>query len=176
MRYDVTVMPPLLLGEEYVKTMGHYHAPVDGAGSYPEVFEVLEGEAQFLIQRQQGEEIVDVSLLTAREGDKALISSDCGHVLINASSRQLVTGNLISNSCVQSYNQYLQRRGAAFYVLAGRRPVRNPRYSVPEIHVSKVKTPSLLSNRNLVEAFQENTDRFTFLNKPSKCSQLSETA
>ena len=26
-RYDITVIPPGLLGKEYVKTLGHYHPP-----------------------------------------------------------------------------------------------------------------------------------------------------
>lgn len=168
-RYDVTVMPSLLLGQEYVKTLGHFHLPCGEAGSHPEVFEVLEGEALFLIQKGFVGEVVDVSLLVVREGRKALLPPDYGHVMINASSRRLVTGNLISRNCVQVYDQCVERRGAAFYVLTGGRLVRNPRYSsVPEVRVLRPDMPSFLEGSSgLVQAFLEDPDRFAFLNGPS---------
>jgi len=168
-RYDVTVMPSLLLGEEYVKTIGHFHLPCEEVGSHPEVFEVLEGEARFLIQKGSAGEVVDVSLLVAGEGEKVLVPPGYGHVMINASSKRLVTGNLVSRNCVQVYDQYLERRGAAFYVLTGGRLVRNRRYSsVPEVRVLKPDTPSFLEGGSgLVQAFLKDPDRFAFLNEPS---------
>jgi len=168
LRYDVTVVPPLLLGEEYVKTLGHYHLPVGEAGSHPELFEVLEGEAEFLVQKECGGEVADVSLIIAREGEKVLIPPDRGHVMVNASSRRLVVGNLISRSCAEMRDQFLERRGAAFYVLTWGRLVRNPRYSsVSEIRVLKAVTPpSLQGGSGLVQAFMKDPDLFAFLNEP----------
>jgi len=55
LRYDVAVVPPLLLGEKYVKTLGHYHLPVGEASAHPEIFEVLEGEAVFFFEAQKPE-------------------------------------------------------------------------------------------------------------------------
>jgi len=69
LQYDVTVIPPLLLGEEYVKTLGHCHLRVGEVGSHSEVFEVLKGEAVFFLQKQRGADVDDVSLLFAREGE-----------------------------------------------------------------------------------------------------------
>ena len=176
-RYDMTVMPPLLLGEEYVKTLGHFHLPCGEAGSHPEVFEVLEGEARFLIQKELEGEVADVSLLVAREGERVPIPPGCGHVMINASSRRLVTGNLISQGCTQSYDQYLERRGGAFYVLTGERLVRNPLYSsVPEVRVLNWKTPAFLeASSGLVEAFLKDPDRFAFLNEPRRYTECTVT-
>ena len=175
LRYDVTIMPPLMLGQEYVKTVGHYHAPFGDAGSHPEIFEVLEGEAHFLIQKQGGETI-NISLLAAREGEKVLVAPDCGHVIINTSSRRLVTGNLISQNCIQTYDQYLQKGGAAVYVLAGQRYVKNPHYSsVVEGGVPRMNLP-FPGDCDLVQAFQQNLEQFAFLNEPKKCPQWNVTA
>jgi len=169
LRYDVTVIPPLLLGEEYVKTLGHRHLPVGEAGSHPEVFEVLEGEAVFFLQKQRGAEVDDVSLLFAREGDKVLIPPGRGHVLINASSRRLVLGHLISRSSVEAHDPYVERRGAAFYVLTGGRLVRNPNYSsVSEVRVLRAETSPLLeSGLGLVQAFLRDPSQLALLNEPS---------
>jgi len=173
LRYDVTVMPPLLVGEEYVKTFGHHHLPLGSVEAHPEVFEVLEGEARFLIQRQRGVEVTGVSLVMAHEGDRVPVPPGRGHVIVNASSRRLVTGNLISQSCVQIYDQYLERRGGAFYVLTSERLVKNPRYpSLPEVQVLNWKTPTFLEGgTGLVDAFLKDPDRFTFLNEPDRCAE-----
>mgnify|MGYP002153772520 CR=1 FL=1 len=175
LRYDVTVIPPLLLGEEYVKTLGHCHLPVGEAGPHPEIFEVLEGEAVFFMQKQRGADVDDVSLLFVREGDKVLIPPGRGHVLINASSRRLVVGHLISRSSVEAHDSYVERRGAAFYVLTGGRLVRNPNYSsVPDVRVLRAETsPFLKSGLGLVQAFLRDPSRLALLNEPSLCADRS---
>lgn len=178
-RYDVTVMPPLLLGEEYVKTRGHYHLQNDEFFSHPEIFEVLEGEAQFLMQRRQSEEVADTSLQIAKQGQCVLVPPNCGHVMINASLERLVVGNLISRACIQLHSPYAEKRGAAFYVLAGGRLVRNPRYSeMPEMREIRTLIPETQfteSASSLVEAFLKDPDRFRFLNGPDEFAQKHVT-
>ncbi len=49
LRYDITVIPPLMLGCEFVKTAGQYHPKVPGTDmTFSEIYEVLSGEAQYL--------------------------------------------------------------------------------------------------------------------------------
>ena len=48
LRYDITIIPPLTIGREYVKTFGHYPSRAcNGELSYPEIYEVLQGEAYY---------------------------------------------------------------------------------------------------------------------------------
>ena len=72
LRYDITVIPPGLLGSEYTKTVGHYHPNVPGTDvSYPEIYQVLEGSATYLLQKvEYGEEdnVLDVVVITAERG------------------------------------------------------------------------------------------------------------
>jgi glucose-6-phosphate isomerase len=166
LRYDLTVMPPLLLGEECVKTMGHHHLSSGDRGAYPEIFEVLEGEAKFLLQEECSGKVVRTVLLTVMEGERVVVSGDQGHVMINASSRRLVTGNLLSCNCVQTYDQYMRRQGAAFYVLNGGTLVRNTRYpQVPKVEMLDEETPSFLASPSgLIETLLKDPDRLSFLN------------
>ena len=174
LQYDVIVVPPLLLGEEYAKTFGHCRLSSGGESVRPEVFEVLEGEARFLVQRYRGEELLGVSLVEAKEGDIVLIPPGSGHVMINASSRRLVVGSLISRSCVQVYDRFAERKGAAFYFLTGGRLVKNLNYSsVPEVRVLRAEAPSILEGGlGLVEAFLKDPGRFTFLNELTVSAEL----
>jgi oxalate decarboxylase/phosphoglucose isomerase-like protein (cupin superfamily) len=55
LRYDITIIPPLKMGLEFVKKYEHYHPRVNPKlrYTYPEMYEVLEGDAHYLLQRGQ---------------------------------------------------------------------------------------------------------------------------
>jgi len=87
LRYDITIIPPNKLGMEFVKTAGHYHPFLPGSKmTYPELYEVLEGEAHYLLQRREQERgterITDVVVVKAKKGDKVIIPPNYGHVTI----------------------------------------------------------------------------------------------
>jgi oxalate decarboxylase/phosphoglucose isomerase-like protein (cupin superfamily) len=160
LRYDLTVMPPLLLGEEYVKTKGHDHL-----GGAPEIFEVLEGEACFLLERHESGKIVDVRLVRACKGDVVLVPSDCGHVMINPSSSRLVVGNVVSRDCVQTYERFRHQRGGAYFVLEGVKLIINQNCSTtPQIHVSRASSPGFVRmDLGLLSSFMSSPESFSFL-------------
>src|SRR5674536_254712 len=53
LRFDITIIPPLQMGLEFVKTYGHCHPRVNPKlrHTYPEVYAVLDGDAHYLLQR-----------------------------------------------------------------------------------------------------------------------------
>src|SRR5258708_74520 len=54
--YDITILPPVMLGKEFNKTLGHYHANIPGSAiAHPEVYEVLSGTALFLLQKMDAD-------------------------------------------------------------------------------------------------------------------------
>jgi len=175
LRYDVTIMPPMMLGSEYVKTLGHRHLPFAGEWGPPEVYEVLEGEARLLIQRYQEEEIVDVSLVKAETGDKVLIPPNCGHVMINTFSSRLVVGNLVLRFSLHTYRPFIERRGAAYYLLEDDRLVRNQYYpSVPEVRmVDAAPSRSIDEQLGLLVSLSSGPESFAFLNHPWRFEEIS---
>ncbi|WP_301664617.1 glucose-6-phosphate isomerase family protein [Methanoculleus frigidifontis] len=89
-RFDITVIPPGAVGGEYVKTKGHYH-PLTPAGiGYPELYQVLAGEAHYLLQRKN---LRDVVVVTAKAGEFVLIPPGYGHVTVNPGKENLVMAN-----------------------------------------------------------------------------------
>lgn len=179
LRYDVTIMPPLKLGKEYVKTLGHDHISCKEGWSHPEVFEVLEGEACFLIQKSEDGKLVDVALMEAQSGEKVLIPPNCGHVMINVSSDRLVTGNLISRFCLRTSSAFIQRKGGAYYLLEEGKIVRNKNYrSLPNIRVISAGSFSPhdldsmhTDNFGLLLSLLKRPESFSFLNYPWKANQ-----
>ena len=133
LRYDVTVIPARTLCGEYVKTKGHHH-PENGKGvPYPEIYEVIDGVAHYLIQTRSGD---DVRLLEARAGDLVIIPPGFGHVTINPGDTTLTMANIVSTRFESDYSLYERLRGAAYFELAGGRLVKNPRYhATPDIRI-----------------------------------------
>ena len=111
LRYDITIIPPKMLGKEFTKTKGHDHI-----GDFKEVYEVLKGKAIYLIQKRQKNKIKDVCAILAKKGDKVVIPPFYGHVTINPSKKfVLKMGNWISNKCKSDYKFFEKMEGACYY-------------------------------------------------------------
>ena len=112
-RYDITIIPPGMLGCEYVKTIGHYHPLVPGEGvTFPEIYEILEGEALYLLQKL---DLSDVVAVNASAGDKVLVPPGYGHVTINRSNKILKMANFVARDFSSLYGPIKERAGGAYY-------------------------------------------------------------
>jgi len=83
-RFDLTVIPPAMIGDEFVKTSGHYHPMRPGTDvAYPELYYVVAGQATYLMQkRDEVGNIVDVLLCRVRAGEAIVMPPDYGHVTV----------------------------------------------------------------------------------------------
>ena len=124
-RYDVTRIPGRVLCGEWIKTKGHYHQFAPDGHAYPEIYEVLEGEAWYLLQKQ---DLTDVILVKARANDLVLIPPGYGHVTINPAQETLLMANLVSSAFTSEYMPFEEMQGAAYYLFADGRREKNPRY------------------------------------------------
>jgi glucose-6-phosphate isomerase len=115
LRYDITIIPPGMLGKEYIKTAGHYHplAP-GGIITYPELYEVLEGEAIYLLQKQ---DLSDVVAIYATEGDKVIVPPDYGHITINRSNKILKMSNFVARNFNSIYEPFQEKGGGAYFYI-----------------------------------------------------------
>ncbi len=170
-RYDITIIPARIIEKEYNKTYGHYHPIAEGDLTYPEMYQVLLGNAVFILQKQNRNGSVDVKIISATTGDIVLIPPRYGHVTINPSNKEsLVLANLVSSAFDSNYQEYKKNRGAAYYYLEGGELVQNPQYIVQKTERLTAKEMSKqikLPCRDLLKEFTENPDAFMFLEKPS---------
>lgn len=166
-RFDITVIPPKTICGEYIKTKGHYHPENEQGVAYPEVYEVLQGEGHFLLQRLDLSEIVCIS---ATAGKKVMIPPGYGHVTINPSPlKTLVMANLVSSEFESIYSPYEEKCGAAYYEMIGNQFVRNPCYD----RIGRLRCAPALKNgalgiqerRGLYSLVEERRD-LSFLNHP----------
>lgn len=129
-RYDITKILPADLGGECNKTFGHSHPKSPSGAAWPEAYEVLAGEAHFLLQRVSSLGVDDAVLLSGKKGDCLLIPPGYGHVTVNPGKKELLLANLVSGSFESDYSMFAQRRGACFYEMKGGKVVRNANYGV----------------------------------------------
>jgi len=110
LRYDITVIPSLMLGNEFIKTKGHEHS-----NKYEEVYQVLKGKAIYLIQKWKRNKIEDVFAIKAEKNDFVVIPPYYGHITINPSNQELREANWISKKSKNNYHLFEKKQGACYY-------------------------------------------------------------
>jgi len=177
LRYDITIIPPAMLGREYVKTLGHYHPAVPGTDmTYPEVYEVLAGEGHYLLQKRIGDSVIDVVLVRVSAGDKVIIPPDYGHVTINTSNKELKMANWVSRQFSSVYGPYVELHGAAYYLTVDGF-IANPSYrDVPGIREARPKSFSEvgLARGREIYGLVKDIEKLDFLNRPQEFGWLFE--
>lgn len=132
LRYDITVIPPKMLGQEFVKTKGHNHSD-----NFGEIYQVLAGEALYLIQKNKNKRVGDIFAIRAKKGQWTIIPPGFGHVTINPTKKTLKEANWIAKDCQNVYEPFSKNQGACyFYTKSGW--VKNKKYkAVPKLRFKK---------------------------------------
>jgi glucose-6-phosphate isomerase len=172
LRYDITVTMPGLIGREYMKTVGHYHNMGKDGQGYPEVYEVVYGNAAFVLEWIGfAGGFCWIPICESRE--RITIPFERGHATVNIGTEPLVVCDLIASECTNDYEQFRRSRGALFYIVRsddgfGAEP--NPSHFVPlpVIHPPEIGTSSTsdeisVNDIPLVESFRRNASEFSFL-------------
>jgi glucose-6-phosphate isomerase len=114
LRYDITVIPPATVCGEFVKTKGHYHPENPRGKGYPEIYEVIEGKAEYLLQESR---LLDAVAVKAGKGNTVIIPPGYGHVTINIGNETLVMANIVSTAFESCYAEYESLHGAVYYCM-----------------------------------------------------------
>lgn len=184
LRYDILESVPVYLSKEYNKTAGHYHSVVKGAGStYPELYELIKGDAFYLMQKIEGDKVRDVYAVRVTSGDKVIVPPDYGHFTVFLSKEPLRMSNWTPNSSLSDYDRIKQKHGAAYYAMVDEKSadcvrwVKNDNYSeVPALRFLKPTNYNdfgLDKNINMYDLVN-NLGKLDYLNNPQKYSELWE--
>jgi glucose-6-phosphate isomerase len=170
--YDITIIRPGKIGPEPIKTVGHYHAEVPGTDiTYPEVYEVIEGEITYLLQTMpDAEQNVDVVIIEAKVGDKIVVPPGYGHVSINRGNVTAVSSNIQRRDLPASanYDAIKETNGAALY-FTGVEWTENYNYKVRSLkHVTPLAKAEfgLSKDKPLYTSFISDPKKYEWLTEP----------
>jgi len=111
LRYDITVIPPASIGEEFVKTFGHFHPLAPNTNThFPEVYEVISGSAHYLLQKE-----FDFVVVKAQAGEKVIMPPGYGHITVNAGEQTLVMANWVEKNFKSLYGPIKEKSGAMYF-------------------------------------------------------------
>nr|BAL52997.1 glucose-6-phosphate isomerase, archaeal [uncultured Acetothermia bacterium]BAL60169.1 glucose-6-phosphate isomerase, archaeal [Candidatus Acetothermum autotrophicum] len=184
-RYDITVLLPVMLGCEYNKTKGHYHSEYKPGLCYPELYQVLEGQAHVLLQKRSGDTVSDVVLVVAHEGEIVLVPPNYGHITINPTEKTLRMANWVSTKVQSFYEPFEQKGGGAYFVTSPPAPplkregvgkglglfIPNPQYSaLPPLRVERAREYPELGLRHGRPIYEliKTPERLRFLSYPDE--------
>ena len=175
-RVDITIIPPMSLGVEPVKTLGHFHPLAENGKPFPEIYQVLWGKAIFLefAPKINGTEqdftAIDKVNVWEAGLDEFVVLEAGGHITINPSNtKPLVMLNLVYSKFNSLYEPVAQKGGGPYFCInqdKGLSFVKNPNFkAVPEI----VRPPlipefgPLKQGRPVYKTFQDDPGFFAVL-------------
>jgi len=172
-QYELTLIYPRPLGSQYSKTLGHRHTfPNNNRHNYPEVCEILWGEAQFLFQTLdlKTRSASFCYVVHAKPGDKVVVPPNLHHLTVNPISDLLLFSDLI---CIQASGDYVglsaMQGGAYLFDERGWQP--NPTYSsvAPLQHLDAEEFPAVGLTRNvpLYELVWRSPELLMWLGEPA---------
>jgi len=174
LRYDITVITKQDLGEEYNKTLGHYHPMFNDKLSYPEIYEVLFGEATYILQKSfpPFNKVEEVVLIKALAGQQVVIPPNYGHITVNTGDTILVMANWMADNLKSIYEPFLQRQGGAVYLIQNSKfKIQNSKYNANFL-IKELAQPqgkfAINLNKPMYLSFKENPETFKFLVEPKQ--------
>ncbi len=174
-RYDYTLIPPAEVGGEKIKTYGHYHPEAARGVSYPEVYQVIEGRAIYLLQKRvndRSDAISDCIAVEARKGDVVVIPPNYGHVTINPSNEKLMMANWVYRNFSSDYKPYTEMRGACYYYVHDEWIVNKKYAEVPQLKFAEPK--NVLGVEGEMYSLVKDIEKLEFLKEPQKYVDLFE--
>lgn len=176
--YSTVLLPPLQIGDEYVKTHGHYHPSLsESEFEFPEVYTQLYGTLLLLMQkrRQDNPELIeDCVITTMTPGYVIIIPPGYAHILINPTSSPALMAGLYGKEFKPDYAPIRSRRGLAYYIVAdkdGYQVIENPNYQdtpplrrLGDLHGTIFDPP--YPTEPVWKAYFDNPDVYAFLTQP----------
>lgn len=178
-RYDITVIMPGDVGGECKKTSGHFHGEIEGqTWTYPEIYEVLEGEITFLLQKTRDFEREDpvfesVRAVRVQAGQAIVIPPFCGHGSINTGDGVGMFSNIAVVSCPLFYEPVKKKHGLSYYIVKENGQItyiKNSAYvNLPELEVvepGENEELGIVFGKPVYQEFVRDPERFEYLRRP----------
>lgn len=154
LRLDTTILPPGLIGREFLRTMGHGHI------GFPEIYQVISGNCAFLtfqVEKENGcaKKIARPRVVFAKQSDAVILSAQEFHISVNIGNTHLLLANIVSLKTppLTDFSLISEYHGGPYYLVRGSVGEivfeRNPSYGKYEVPELERTSPSPQVNKQL---------------------------
>ncbi len=171
MRFDLIVVQAGNLGEEFIKTLGYYRSFADNEYRYPEIYQLIEGYAEFVLQ-QQGEyheKVKDVIMIRAQKQDLLAIPPSYGVTIINPSQKKTILARIRATNAEEISSDYKRSRGECYYrIKDGRWEYNNNYEEIPALRLGEPQNrwKSMKKGIPIYVSYMYNPKRYNSLVEP----------
>lgn len=140
-RFDLIVMWPKKLGEEYSKIKGYYRSIADNGFRYPEIFQVAEGYAEFILQQpgDKHEKVKKAIIVRAQRMEVVIIPPAFGVTIINPTTEKTVIARIRARDAEEVSKEYEKTKGECYYRIEKEKWIPNNNYE--ELPLLEIQLP-----------------------------------
>ncbi|MHA1852198.1 MAG: glucose-6-phosphate isomerase family protein [Candidatus Heimdallarchaeaceae archaeon] len=140
-RFDIVVIWPRRLGKEYGKIIGYYRSIADNGYHYPEIYQVVEGYAEFLLQQpgEKHEKVKKVVTIRAQKQELIVIPPAYGVTIINPTTEKAVLSRIRARDAEEITKEYERTKGECYYRIEKGKWIPNKNYE--ELPMLRLEEP-----------------------------------
>ena len=116
MRFDFLIIQAGKLGDEYYKTSGYYRSFAGTGYRFSEIYQVVEGYSEFLLQQfgETHEKIKDAVMIRAQKFDVIVVPPSFGVSIINPSDQKTVLARIRADDAKEIKDDYERTKGDSY--------------------------------------------------------------
>jgi len=139
-RLDVLIIQSGGLGENCKHTQGYYRSLAENGYNYPEIFQVVDGYAEFLLQQpgDKHEQVKDALLLRVQKFEAIVVPPVYGLTIFNPSERRTILSRIRADEAKEIKEPFERTRGTCYLRKLGGKWEYNTNYEeIPQLRLEE---------------------------------------
>ena len=118
-KYSIVVLQSGQIDGQYFNTIGYYRSFAENGCCYPEIFQLAEGYAEFLLQqpRENHAQVKDVVVIRMQKYDILVIPPSYGVTIINPSDKVAIISRIRASDAEEIKEPFYNTKGGCYYRL-----------------------------------------------------------
>ena len=115
-RFDVIIVQSGRLGDNYKSTPGYYRSLAENGYAYPEIYQIVDGYAELLLQQpgSKHENVKDVVMIRVQKFDTIIIPPVYGISIINPSERRTIIARMRADETKEVKEGFENTKGTCY--------------------------------------------------------------
>jgi glucose-6-phosphate isomerase len=115
-RFDILIIQPGNLGDKCKSTVGHYRSLAENGYNYPEIYQVVDGYSEILLQQpgEKHEQVKDALMMRVQKFDAFVIPPTYGVSIINPSEKSTILARIIADDAKEITEPFERTNGTCY--------------------------------------------------------------